>query len=154
MEIIIRKANINDISSIHQLNKKCLPIYYSKFQILTMMFSNYHFISLAEIINNNEIIGYMVGKNTTASNFHILSIGVDDSYRSKGLGKKILDDLINRIIKTHTSITLYVHVENVKAINFYEKNGFFKQEKIVNYYDGSFKSNSLDAFKLQKNICQ
>jgi len=149
MEIFIRKADINDIYRIQDLNKKCLPIFYSSFEYLTMIMMSEYIILIAEL--NNIIIGYLVGE-LSKENFHILSFGVDNLHRNKGIGAVIIKKLIDLIKNECQNITLYVHVENIKAINFYEKNGFEKIERRNNYYQGTLKSNSQDAFKMIKYI--
>ena len=150
MEFIIRKAENNDIDSIHSLNKESLPLYYSNLEYLIMFLSSSYMITVTEI--NKKVIAYMIGRYESDANFHILSIAVDSNYRSQGIGKKLLDDLVIKIINKYNSITLYVHTENVKAINFYERNGFIIVETRINYYNGSLKAQSQNAYKMRKNL--
>ena len=150
MNAIIRKAIIYDTTSISELNKKCLPIYYSYVEYLLLITSPTYLVLVAEI--NNEIIGYMVGEfHSSNKNFHILSIGVDDKVRSKGIGTYLINKLIIDIKeKKYDNITLFVHDENEKAIKFYIKNDFVKIEHLPNYYEGSLKAKSQGAVKMRK----
>lgn len=169
MNVTIRKASTNDITNILELNKKCLPIYYSYFEYLVLMMSSTYLISVAEI--DNKIIGYMVGEfhplsegvtenvknehflfHDSNKNFHIMSIGVDDKVRNKGVGTLLITKLIDYIKGKYDNITLFVHDENEKAIQFYIKNGFVKISHLSNYYEGSLKTKSQGAFKMQKFI--
>ena len=146
---IIRQATILDIPNLAELNKECLPIYYDYFQHLTFIMSSSNLVLVVE--HNNLIIGYLIGEynyNNT-NNFHILSIGVLEKYRSKGIGKKLIDNInIN-------NITLYVHTLNEKGINFYKRNGFTITKLLKDYYKGMFDSLSHDAYLLNyKNTNQ
>ena len=51
-----------------------------------------YIILIAEL--NNIIIGYLVGE-LSKENFHILSFGVDNLHRNKGIGAVIIKKLID-----------------------------------------------------------
>ena len=151
MNVTIRKASINDTTDISQLNKNCLPIYYSRMEYFLLIVSPIHLVSVAEI--DNKIIGYIVGEfNDSNKNFHIMSIGVDDKVRNKGIGTILITNLVDYIKEKCNNITLFVHDENEKAIRFYIKNGFIKISHSSNYYEGNLKAKSQGAFKMQKII--
>lgn len=148
MNTKIRKATMSDIQSIYDLNKQCLPIYYSYLEHAMLLLSSSYLVLVAE--RKSKIIGYMIGEfNESDRNFHILSIGVDNKFRSKGIGTFFIKELINFIKKKYDNVTLIVHVENTKGIQFYEKNGFNKIEHLVDYYKGNLKANSQDALKMK-----
>ncbi|MCJ7636385.1 MAG: GNAT family N-acetyltransferase [Nitrososphaeraceae archaeon] len=146
--MIIRQANCLDVSTLTELNKECLPVYYSQFQHLYNILSPYHLVLVVEA--KNKLIGYLIGEHND-KNFHILSIGVQEKYRSKGIGKHLLDYLTNNLPDCN-NITLYVHDINDKGINFYIKNNFKKVEHIKNYYEGSFESPSYGAYLMKRII--
>ncbi len=55
-------------------------------------------------------------------------IGVHPAYQGKGIGKKIMENLINQVKnKKYASIGLFAWEENPNNIPFYEKFGFEKQ---------------------------
>ena len=145
---IIRQATIFDIPNLAELNKECLPIYYDYFQHLSFIMSSSNLVLVVEHKRKQQLIGYLIGEynyNNT-NNFHILSIGVLEKYRSKGIGKKLIDNInIN-------NITLYVHDLNEKGINFYKKNGFTITKYMKDYYKGMFDSLSYGAYLMTKTI--
>ena len=63
------------------------------------------------------------------------NIFVEEEYRSKGIGTKLMSYLITKAIeKQVVNITLEVRLSNESAIKFYEKNGFKKVSTRKNYY--------------------
>lgn len=151
MSISIRRGDIQDVYNISELNKKCLPIYYSQMECFMTILSLKYIVLVAEM--NNKLVGYMIGElNPDKKNYHIMSIGVDEIYRSIGIGSLLLTYVTNIIKKECNNITLYVHTENTKGVQFYEKNGFDNIETLKDYYAGSLKSKSQDAYKMKKNI--
>ncbi len=152
MSITIRRAELNDVYNISELNKACLPIYYSPIECFGLLLSLKSIILVAE--ENKKVIGYLIGEiNAGNENYHIMSFGVNEKYRGKGVGGMIISFLINLIKKELSNITLYVHTENTKAIKFYEKNGFKNIETLENYYGGSLKeTQSQNAHKMKKDL--
>ena len=57
--------------------------------------------------------------------FIIYSIAIDQNFRSKGFGEKLLRESIKEMrLNGISSVLLYVNVNNLPAINLYEKTGF------------------------------
>ena len=146
----IRQATISDASSIYELNKECLPIYFSLLEHISLILAPFFLVIVAER-NNGEIIGYMIGQYET-DNFHIYSIGVSNKYRRKGIGKMLIDYLVTNHNNDYKSITLNVHDLNESGINFYKKNGFQIEKTLKNYYDGNLKSTSQNALFMRKIV--
>ena len=61
-----------------------------------------------------------------------MSIGILENYRRRNYGSKLIEHLKNT---DNDKISLYVQVSNTKAINFYQKNNFKIDKKIVDYYE-------------------
>lgn len=76
-------------------------------------------IAQAEVyvaVENGRIIGF-VG---LSQNGYIEGLFVEKSCRSKGVGKALLD-----FVKTnYTSLSLNVYCDNVRAVSFYQREGF------------------------------
>ncbi|ARF09946.1 acetyltransferase GNAT family protein [Indivirus ILV1] len=147
--MIIRQATIFDVYDLAKLNQECLPIYYSYIQHLSNILSFYYFVIVVE--HNNILIGYLIGEYDN-NNFNILSIGVQEKYRSKGIGKKLIGYILEFVKTSCNYITLHVHDLNKNGINFYKKNGFTIKKYIKNYYEGSFESPSYGAYYMEKVI--
>lgn len=54
---------------------------------------------------------------------YIAGIFVDGSARSKGIGKELLD----HVKQLHRTLTLHVYEKNLRAVNFYLREGFLIQ---------------------------
>ena len=147
--INIRKANFTDAYSLYACNRALLPIYYSLDEYLYfIMFSSYKEVLIAE--ESNNICGYILGEHN-GEYMHVLSFGVYPEYRRKGVGRKLMDEIV-KLAKTNNdieSISLNVHVENIVGITFYESYGFKRVETLPNYYRGSLNSESQDAYRLE-----
>ena len=85
---------------------------------------------------NDEIVGF-AGIWKAVSDIHITNIVVKKDYRMHGIGKKLLEKLI-QISKTQdiNSITLEVNHKNIAAIELYSKYGFEQVGIRKNYYKG------------------
>ena len=81
-------------------------------------------------IDIGKIIGY-VSFFKIKDEAEIIKIGIDKSYQRKNYGSNVISEMKKIGIK---KIFLEVSVENVKAINFYLKNGFYKAGTRKGYY--------------------
>jgi len=123
-------ASNEDFYRIEEIGKKSLPIYYSQYDLLILGLTNH---TILKIIDNNNIIGYIVYNTIQEERrLHIMSIGILEEYQRKNYGSKVIDHL--KTIE-NCQISLYVQVNNTKAINFYQKNNFKVEKKIVGYYE-------------------
>ena len=81
-------------------------------------------------IDIGKIIGY-VSFFKIKDEAEIIKIGIEKSYQRKNYGSYVISEMKRIGIK---KIFLEVSVENVKAINFYLKNGFYKAGTRKGYY--------------------
>lgn len=123
MKILIRNTKFSDINQIDNLNRKCLPENYTKdFWIQKFNESKPHsFVA----IFSGQIVGYIF----TDNNF-IISLAVDEKFRSKGIAKELTKHCLN----TLKSIKLQVRISNASAINLYNFFGFTIKKTIKSYY--------------------
>ena len=87
-------------------------------------------------IDIGKIIGY-VSFFKIKDEAEIIKIGIDKFYQRKNYGSQVISEMKRIGIK---KIFLEVSIENVEAINFYLKNGFYKTGIRKEYYkqkDGS-----------------
>ena len=96
---------------------------------------------------DNQIVGF-AGIWKSVDDVHITNIVTKKDFRQKGIGKALLDKLI-QISKQENinAVTLEVRHTNIPAINFYLKHGFKKVGLRKNYY-----KNQDDAILMTKNI--
>lgn len=123
---------LDQLSSTNQEN-----ITYDKFELFINQLNNNHNIYVIE--KNNKIIasGTLLIENKIIHNFgkvgHIEDIVVDFNERGSGLGKLI----INHLIETAKNLNCYKIILNCNESNvkFYEKCGFVKKElEMVIYF--------------------
>ena len=97
---------------------------------------------------NDEIIGF-AGIWKAVDDVHITNIVTKKVYRKKGIGSKLLLELIRLAEneKEIASITLEVNSKNLPAIKLYEKHGFKNVGLRKNYY-----KNTYDAIIMTKEL--
>ena len=78
-------------------------------------------------LHKNSISGF-IGLN----NDFIEGLFVDSKYRSKGIGKQLLD----YVKLNHHILKLNVYVKNMRAIAFYKRNGFIISRKFIDELTG------------------
>jgi len=95
-----------------------------------------------------ELVGYSFLFNVY-DEIHINNIALKNNYRKKGMGKKLLDYIINYGKENNFSrITLEVRESNEGALKLYYKNGFILISKRTDYYSNPKE----DALILMKNL--
>lgn len=129
----IKKATLSDSQAIYEVNKECLPLYYQPYEINMMITDQTHLVLIIKNNKQNKIAGYLLSKYQE-DRCHILSFGISQAYRKQGFGSQLINSLTEYINNNTNKISLYVHVENETAINFYKKNGFEIDKTVPNYY--------------------
>lgn len=125
--MLIRNYNENDISTIKILGKKL----HKNFQFNLDNFSNCLIIE-----ENNILIGFII-YSIIYERGEIVDIIIDDNFKGKGYGYKLLKKAIEIIDNTNVlNITLEVNKNNLSAINLYKKVGFEICAERKNYYEG------------------
>ena len=81
---------------------------------------------------DNKVIGYIYSSDIY-ERVEINQFEIDESYRNKGNGNLLLQEMINKVNK---DITLEVREDNTYAIKVYEKNEFIKTATRKGYYNG------------------
>ena len=140
MIALIRPASFDDISSIVEIENKTNQMPWSKAQFLSSMEVGHY---SAVMHKDSDILGFAIYSPIIPES-HLLNIAIDPAYQGKGLGDKLLQQIIlqNRTIGVKT-ISLEVRVSNLPAINLYEKRGFHKDAIRPDYYSGSLKEDAL-----------
>ncbi|MFC3907649.1 ribosomal protein S18-alanine N-acetyltransferase [Legionella dresdenensis] len=104
-------------------------------------------IGLAE---NTKLIGYIISRRVL-NVCHVLNLCVDREYRRKGIGERLLTELIESLPKPAIEqVILEVRVSNAPAIQLYEKLGFEHDGYKQNYYNDD--AGYEDALVLKKQL--
>jgi len=136
MKVCIRKAQLNDLGSIFQIDKEAFtPMNYPLF-VLRQYLDIMPDLFLVAIDENEQIIGYTLGGIDSNNKLGwILSLATKKEIKSKGVGYKLTCELIDIFRKKQVEkIKLTVYPDNLAAINLYKKLGFKKIELVQNYY--------------------
>lgn len=133
--MIITKAKLEDLENIiaieqHVFNTDSYPAF-----VVRQLFdiSGHYFLVAKE---ENEVLGYALGGfNTKENRGWVLSLGVQEKGRGKGLGKQLTEQLI-KVLKTQNpkDIFLTVYPNNVSAIKIYKDLGFEGEKVLDNYF--------------------
>jgi len=86
-------------------------------------------------LEGNKVVGYCIGRidRGTAG---IESIAVAPSVKGKGAADLLLRSLLRRLKRRGVSrVGLMVKITNLRAIAFYERQGFRRIRKIPHYYE-------------------
>ena len=111
----------------------------------------YSFISKQDnifILSQPKPVGYLKAR-VISDEIEIISILIDKKFRKTGIGKSLLNKLLNIALKKRIqNIFLEVSVKNLIAINLYKKFNFIKVGKRKNYYYQHGKYIDADIMKL------
>ena len=139
----IRKANLNDLNDICNLNNELFKLEKEKYdstlvedwpisnegkKYFTDLINN-HYVIVA--IQDNNVVGYLAGSIEEKGSYELIQYGeinnmyVSDSCRGRGIGKLLIDNF-KMYCKEHNihNIKVTASYKNENAIKFYHKNGF------------------------------
>ena len=129
-EITIGVATPEDIAYIANIEKACFSCPWSHNAILESMTAGTAFY-IARI--DNKIAAYM-GLSKIAGEGYVTNIAVLPEYRRKGVGKTLLQYVINDCENELEFISLEVRVSNDTAISLYNKFGFIEAGRRKRFY--------------------
>jgi [ribosomal protein S18]-alanine N-acetyltransferase len=139
----IRHCEEKDLVSVIDINMITLPEHYSDYFFESILRELPEAFIIAEI--DDKIIGYIMCKIEFGfSNFrklgfvkkgHVVSVAVLPEHRGKGLGKALMLEGINGVMRRKSDeIYLEVRKSNESAIKMYQKIGFQIKSKLRAYY--------------------
>ena len=135
MNIKIDRMNLDDLKSI----KDILSLEFDDFWNYNILkdeleSKNSKYIVVKDIKSNDEIVGF-AGIKIFIDEADIMNIVVKKSYRNKGIGSLLLENLLLLCNKSNLkSLSLEVNEKNIPAINLYKKFGFKNISIRKNYY--------------------
>lgn len=127
----IRKANLSDLSLIHQIEKRVFSDSWTKELIKQELIKPSNaLIIISEI--NGKVMGYFFA-HIFKDEVHILNIAIDVPFQHQGLGKQLLDKIMKKYLK-EADVFLEVKRTNFPAINLYLSFGFEEIDIRQGYY--------------------
>lgn len=121
--VIVRKMKLSDIDSVVDIEENSFAIPWTKGAFATElkrnMLAKYYVVEV-----DGRVVGYG-GMWLIMDEAHIINIAVHPKYRGKGIGKKLVEGLIEEVLKLNIyRITLEVRRSNITAQALYKKFGF------------------------------
>lgn len=87
-------------------------------------------------VEDGIVVGYIIFWLKEENLGHIISLAVDEKFRSQHIGTKLLIMAVNVLRNCNIfKITLEVRVSNVVAVDFYKKFGFEVERQVPKYYN-------------------
>lgn len=131
--MVIRKAQINDLSGVYQLVKE-LAIFEEEENAVKAKLEDYQKAFREDLISahvadlNGEIIGmalyYMTFSTWKGNMLYLEDFYVTEKYRSSGVGQQLFDAFIEEAKSRGCKMVKWEVLDwNTRAIKFYEKNG-------------------------------
>ena len=146
--MIIREMKREDVPGIAHLEKVCFPDPWSENSIASELENPLSYWLVAE--DNGNIAGY-VGSQSVLDGADMMNLAVAPEYRQQGIGKKLVDSLVEHLQKQGIiALLLEVRVSNATAIALYEKIGFRQVGRRPRYYHNPRE----DALILRKELAK
>ena len=145
----IDKMKISDFELIKNNLKSDYDDFWSKEALEQELLNENRIYILAKNENTNEILGF-AGISVIFNEAELMNIVVKKDKRKHGIGKALLEKIINICIENNIEVVkLEVNENNISAKNLYKSCGFIQTGKRERYY------NNKDAailFDLKINI--
>lgn len=129
----IRDMHAADISGVLEVEQECFTLPWSRKAFEAELDDN-DLARYLVIEDEGRIIGY-AGVWIVLDEAHVTNIAISQSHRHRGLGERLLVELICRAKQYGAlSMTLEVRTSNIAAQRLYEKLGFVKRGIRRQYY--------------------
>ena len=140
----IESMTVDDISQVAEIERQIFSIPWSEKSFKDSMESDNTIYIVAK--EDNNVAGY-AGMYLSFEEGNITNVAVNPSSRRKGIGEKIVRDILNRAYeKGVRDVFLEVRETNSAAIALYEKIGFKEEGIRKNFYEKP-KENALIMWK-------
>ena len=132
INISFKEATRQDIDEILTIEQSVFATPWSRQKLLDSFSNPNTHVQL--IMHNEQIAGYLITLNSIDF-LDILTLAIAPQMQRQGLGKRLLDDLLQRLeLHNAHAILLEVRISNVSAINFYQQYGFELIDTREKYY--------------------
>jgi ribosomal protein S18 acetylase RimI-like enzyme len=149
-DIVVRGIRQTDIPQIKQLQDILFPIKYKERFYQRLLYRNHHCILVFNSAQS-ELLGVATAKQIQddfnrvccsilkrkfVKRAYLMTFGVTPHARQRGLGTFVLSKIEEELnSKKFDVLSLHVKTDNIPAINFYKKNGFFIVKELTDYYE-------------------
>ena len=138
---------VEDLDMVHHLETNSYQYPWTKEIIRDCILYNYDSYS---VFFENTLVGYVISKISYPET-HILNLTVDKTFRNNGIGKSLINLIINDArIRNSQDIILEVRSSNMVAQYLYERLSFKKIGIRKDYYESE--NGREDAFVLRLEL--
>jgi ribosomal-protein-alanine N-acetyltransferase len=134
--IRLRELARGDLVALYELDQLCFDpdIAYSRRELERYLEMAGRLGAVAE--DDGKVAGYSLGARRRNGDALIMTLDVHPDYRRAGVGKRLLEDLLERFRAAGAvRAVLQVAVENAPARAFYRRAGFTETGHLADYYD-------------------
>jgi ribosomal-protein-alanine N-acetyltransferase len=130
--LLIRDARLEDLDTIFRIEERSFLDPYPKGLLKAFFYLPGAYIVA---VSKEEVIGYAVGIIRYKKLGHVVSIAVEESIRRRGVGERLMKEIIERLCSMGVNrMRIEVRESNLPAIKLYMKFGFMVERKIKKYY--------------------
>jgi len=162
MKIKLRRFKFSDLEEVMKIKKASFPqpwpeIYFQKLYkehpndfLVAELCSSPRFAGAREVADlAGKVVGYIfLGYAKPNKSGSIKTLAVDSNYRHRGIGKELVNFIIQRLKgRSVKKVFLHTRRKNRAASSFYKKLGFRIIKIVKNYY-----CNGDDAYLMKKEI--
>ena len=127
-----------NVGQLRVLNYVCFPIDYSNSFYTNMLRPECLALSFYACDSGDVPVGAITCRPEKADRVYLMTLSVLQAYRRMGIGAALLQELLDRLSKSHKQVkevVLHVHTPNEGAVAFYQRFGFEVVETLDNYYN-------------------
>ena len=124
--LTVRKMKKEDLDRVSQIEKECFSTPWSRDAFEDMIDNP---LALYMVAEDNGYVVANCGVISAVGEGDICNVAVDPAYRKRGIGEKLLSEIMNVASKELLveAFTLEVRASNKAAISLYEKLGFVNE---------------------------
>lgn len=142
--INVRRCKWEDLNRVLEIERTSFNQPYDRNVFIHYLMNESERFLVAEV--NNFLVGYIISSILNNVGL-IISLAVDNKWRGKGIGKKLLEVALQQLSNKVNRVELQVRVSNESALRFYLNFGFKIEKRIKEYYpDGE------DAYLMTKDL--
>lgn len=132
-EPAIRQLELDDLPAVLVLERRAHAFPWSQGNFADAHASNYYMVVMEE---GGRVIGYGIVQ-VILDEGHLLNITIDPDLQGRGLGRQLLQDLLDHARGKTDTLFLEVRPSNRRAIGLYQSVGFNEIGLRRNYYNAS-----------------
>lgn len=131
-DLAVRRARLEDLDGILLIEEASFPDPYPRGLLKAFFFMPGAYLVAT---SGGSVVGYAIGILRFGSLGHIVSIAVLGEWRRRGVGRRLLRELMEELGALGAGeMRLEVRESNKQAIGLYRETGFVQKETIKKYY--------------------